>query len=88
MCEAFFEAIGYIGGVLLAICTLPQIWQMYVTKSAADLQKRFLFLYLAGSILTFVYLVIKDAWATWITMTLEVFSVQNNHHLFEILKNM
>jgi uncharacterized protein with PQ loop repeat len=78
MCEAFFEAIGYLGGILLAICTLPQMWQMYCTKSAADLQKRFLFLYLAGSVLTFVYLVMKDAWAAWITMTLEVFSSYNS----------
>ncbi len=85
MCEAFFEAIGYVGGVFLAICTLPQIWQMYRTRSAADLQKRFLFLYLAGSVLTFVYLVVKDAWAAWITMTIEVLS---NHDMLKMLKKM
>ena len=73
----FTNGIGYLGGVMLAICTLPQIWHMYSTQSAADLQKRFLFLYLAGCILTFIYLILMDAWAAWITMTLEVRNKNN-----------
>ena len=66
------DVVGYIGGILLAVCTLPQIWHMYSTQSASDLQKRFLILYLVGCILTFAYLVAKNAWAAWVTMTVEV----------------
>jgi S-adenosylmethionine/arginine decarboxylase-like enzyme/uncharacterized protein with PQ loop repeat len=71
--DRFFEALGIIGGVSLSVCTVPQIWHMYKTKDARALQKRFLILYLTGTIFTFVYLVIKDAWAAWITMILEIF---------------
>ena len=70
--DNLYESLGIIGGVSLSICTIPQIWHMYVTKDARDLQKRFLVLYLGGTILTFVYLVVKDAWAAWITMVFEV----------------
>jgi uncharacterized protein with PQ loop repeat len=70
--EIFYEALGILGGVFLSVCTVPQIWHMYKTKDARDLQKRFLILYLIGTIFTFVYLVVEDAWAAWITMILEV----------------
>ena len=72
MTDQLTDAIGYVGGITVAVCTLPQIWHMYSTQSAADLQKRFLFLYLTGSILTFIYLIVMGAWAAWVTMTLEV----------------
>ena len=71
--DRFYEALGILGGVSLSVCTIPQIWHMYKTKDARSLQKRFLMLYLTGTIFTFVYLVVKDAWAAWITMILEVF---------------
>ena len=70
--DRFYEALGILGGVSLSVCTAPQIWHMYKTKDASALQKRFLILYLVGTIFTFVYLVVKDAWAAWITMILEV----------------
>ncbi len=74
MVDVLYDSVGYVGGVLLAVCTLPQLLHMYRTKCAADLQKRFIFLYLFGCILTFAYLVMKDAWAAWVTMTVEVSS--------------
>ncbi len=70
--EHVYEALGIIGGVFLSICTIPQLWHMYHTQDARELQKRFLVLYLFGTVFTFAYLVIKDAWAAWITMVLEV----------------
>jgi uncharacterized protein with PQ loop repeat len=76
--DQFYESLGIIGGVSLSVCTIPQIMHMYRTKDARDLQKRFLILYLTGTIFTFVYLVVKDAWAAWITMTLEVNAVYIN----------
>jgi uncharacterized protein with PQ loop repeat len=76
--DQFYESLGIIGGVSLSVCTIPQIMHMYRTKDARDLQKRFLILYLTGTIFTFVYLVVKDAWAAWVTMTLEVNAVYIN----------
>ena len=75
--ELVYEALGIIGGVFLSVCTVPQLWHMYRTKDARDLQKRFLVLYLTGIVFTFAYLVVKDAWAAWITMVFEV-----NPHYF------
>jgi S-adenosylmethionine/arginine decarboxylase-like enzyme/uncharacterized protein with PQ loop repeat len=81
--DPLMDAIGYLGGVFLAVCTLPQLWHMYKTQSASDLQKRFLILYLAGCLLTFAYLVKLDAWAAWVTMTVEVYYL-NHRTLFRI----
>jgi uncharacterized protein with PQ loop repeat len=70
--DHFYEALGILGGILLAVCILPQLLHMYITKNAEDMQKRFLVLNVLGCIFTFVYLYVEDAWAAWITMVVEV----------------
>jgi hypothetical protein len=67
-----YEVLGIIGGILLSICVLPQLWYMYRTKDASSLQKRFLLLILVGDSLTLLYLIEKDAWAAWVNLVIEV----------------
>lgn len=54
------ETIGWIGNILFAICGIPQVIKTYRTKSAKDLSALFLWLWLAGELLTFVYIVVGD----------------------------
>ncbi|PRW59402.1 integrin-linked kinase-associated serine threonine phosphatase 2C [Chlorella sorokiniana] len=66
------NAIGAIGGGLLAACLAPQLWKLYATRSARDLSYLFLALYCAGCLLTFVYLYYEDATVAWICILIEV----------------
>lgn len=66
------NAIGAIGGGLLAACLAPQLWKLYATRSARDLSYLFLCLYCAGCLLSFVYLYYEDATVAWICILSEV----------------
>jgi uncharacterized protein with PQ loop repeat len=59
------ETIGWVGNILFAICGLPQVVKTYQTKRATDLSVLFLWLWLMGELLTFVYILIGD-WETGI----------------------
>ena len=54
------ETIGWIGNILFAICGIPQVIKTYRTKSARDLSILFLWLWFAGELLTFTYIIIGD----------------------------
>ncbi|KAI9338760.1 hypothetical protein BDR26DRAFT_838022 [Obelidium mucronatum] len=66
------NATGALGGALLAICTLPQIYQMYKTKSADDVSLSFIMFYTSGLILTTIYTALIGAWAGAIPLFIEV----------------
>jgi len=53
------ETIGWIGSILLAFCGLPQAIESYKTKSSEGLTWGFLFMWLSGEILTFLYVLPK-----------------------------
>lgn len=55
------ETIGWIGNILFAICGIPQVIKTYRSKSAKDLSVLFLWLWFAGELLTFIYIVVGDA---------------------------
>ena len=59
----FTETIGWVGNILFAICGLPQVIKTFRSKSANDLSIVFLWLWLWGEILTFLYILIGD-WQT------------------------
>lgn len=67
-----YDAVAFLGGAILSVCCVPQIMHMYRTKCAADVQKRFLLLYLLGSILQWIYFVHEGAVAAWAMSILEV----------------
>ncbi len=54
------ETIGWIGNILFAICGIPQVFKTFRTKSVKDLSALFLWLWFAGELLTFVYIVAGD----------------------------
>ena len=56
----FNETIGWIGNILFAICGIPQVIKTYKSKSAKDLSMLFLWLWLAGELLTFIYIILGD----------------------------
>lgn len=49
------DAIGAVGGVILAICQGPQLYKIWRTKSAADLSYIFIALYSLGLFFICVY---------------------------------
>lgn len=69
---AIDDVIAYIGGVLLAICLLPQLHIMWKNRSAADVAVSWTLLYISGLLLTFVYLIRIAALAGWISLLPEI----------------
>jgi uncharacterized protein with PQ loop repeat len=56
------EIIGWIGGILLAFCGLPQAIESYRTKSSAGLTWGFLIMWGVGELFTIVYVIPKWHW--------------------------
>ena len=54
------ETIGWTGNIIFAICGLPQVIKTFRSKSARDLSELFLWLWLVGELLTFVYILAGD----------------------------
>lgn len=52
------EPIGYVGGILLAICGFPLAWQSYKNKYN-DINKLFLWIWYLGEWLTLIYILLK-----------------------------
>ena len=66
------EAIGYVGGLLIAISLLPQVFHTIRTKSTSDISYGYQTMYLAGCILSYAYFVLVGATAAWICLTFEL----------------
>lgn len=56
------EYIGWIGGILLAFCGLPQAWESYKTKNSDGLTWGFLIMWGVGELFTIVYVIPKWHW--------------------------
>lgn len=56
----FNETIGWIGNILFAICGFPQVIKTFRSKSVKDLSALFLWMWFAGELLTFVYIIVGD----------------------------
>lgn len=54
------EIIGWAGNILFAICGFPQVVKTFRSKSVKDLSAMFLWMWLLGEILTFIYIVLGD----------------------------
>lgn len=54
------QAIGWLGGIFLSICALPQAIKTYKTKSAGDLSWGFIGLWFGGEVFTLTYIVASD----------------------------
>jgi uncharacterized protein with PQ loop repeat len=47
---AAMDAIGYTGGGVLAICLIPQIGKIIITRSARDISYAWSVLYMVGAV--------------------------------------
>jgi len=56
------ETIGWIGGILLAFCGLPQAVESYKTKNSDGLTWGFLIMWGVGELFTIVYIIPKWHW--------------------------
>ena len=54
------EIIGWLGGILLALCGLPLAIQSYKTKSSAGISGLFLLMWGAGEVFTLFFLLPKS----------------------------
>lgn len=64
------DAIGYLGGTILSVQTIPQIWKSIRTGSSTDISYAFLLLNLFGLILMTVYGVLNEDPPVYIPTTL------------------
>jgi uncharacterized protein with PQ loop repeat len=70
--DVVFDVIGLMGGVLNALCLIPQLAHMFKTRDASGLHKRYFFISLCGFVLDMIYLVSINAWAAWSPMAVTV----------------
>lgn len=52
----FFEAIGWIGNVVLSIGVIPQVWKTWRTHDVKSFSWSFLLMWAGGVFLTFIYI--------------------------------
>ncbi len=52
----FFEAIGWLGNVVLSIGVIPQVWKTFRTHDVSSFSWSFLLMWCLGVILTFIYI--------------------------------
>jgi len=52
------ETVGWIGGVLLAFCSLPQAIKTFKTKKCDDISSAFLLMWLGGEICMVIYAIV------------------------------
>ena len=69
------KLIGWLGSIMLAICTAPQAWQSYVTKSSEGISLQFLLLWLGGEILTLIYVFPKKDYPLIMNYILNIFLI-------------
>ena len=51
-----WTGIGWLGGMMFAVCAAPQVWKTYRERSAKGLSWGFLGLWCGGEIMTFAYI--------------------------------
>ena len=54
------EIIGWLGGIALSVCAIPQAWQTYKTKNTSGISFSYLFLWFKGETFTLLYLFSSD----------------------------
>lgn len=70
--HAATEALGYIGGAILGLCLIPQVYKILKTKSATDISISWSLLYLLGTLFLLAYLILVGAMAAWIPLVFEI----------------
>ena len=54
------ELVGWVGATCFSFCGLPQALKTYRTKSAQDFSWGFLWMWMIGEVLTFIYVLAQN----------------------------
>ncbi|KAI8835464.1 hypothetical protein BJ741DRAFT_534032 [Chytriomyces cf. hyalinus JEL632] len=63
--------VGAVGGGILAICTAPQLYKIFKTRTADDVSLTFTIMYTMGLILSATYTALIGAWAGAVPLIVE-----------------
>tara|TARA_Y100000590_G_scaffold443622_1_gene573290 strand:+ start:887 stop:1246 length:360 start_codon:yes stop_codon:yes gene_type:complete len=67
-----YEFFGYLGGLILTLCLVPQIMKTYKTKKADDISTVWEYLYFIGVTFYIIYAIDKDLPPVYIPAFLEL----------------
>ena len=67
-----YEIFGYLGGLILTLCLVPQIMKTYKTKKADDISTVWEYLYFIGVTFYIIYAIDKDLPPVYIPAFLEL----------------
>ena len=67
-----YDFFGYLGGLILTLCLVPQIMKTYKTKKADDISTVWEYLYFIGVTFYIIYAIDKDLPPVYIPAFLEL----------------
>lgn len=70
--DYFFDGLGFVGGIILSGCLIPQLIKAVRTKSAKDISYLWQVLSLVGLFLTFIYGIYFLLYPVFIPLILEM----------------
>lgn len=56
----WYEALGWVGGLLFSLCAIPQAWSAWKNKHSDGLSWSFLVMWFFGEVATVIYVSQKD----------------------------
>jgi uncharacterized protein with PQ loop repeat len=65
------DLMGVVGGCLLALSLVPQVWKAYLTKSTEDISYAYQGIYIVGITLLNAYALILGLWPIYIPALFE-----------------
>ncbi len=74
----FFEAIGWVGNIVLSIGVIPQVWKTWRTHDVSSFSWMFLLSWCSGVIMVFIYLAHNNItqnnfqWPLWLNYLVNI----------------
>jgi uncharacterized protein with PQ loop repeat len=65
------DLVGVVGGCLIALSLVPQVWKAYLTKSTEDISYAYQGIYIVGITLLNAYALILGLWPIYIPALFE-----------------